>query len=285
VKLLAATIATALLAVPTLKVDVGEPTFGLVSSGGSMWVGGTGSGDVLRLDPATGKVLSRVPIGVRTFNLAAAPGAVWGLSNLTSTAARIDTRTGNVTASVKVGNGPYDIEWGFGSAWVANSLDGTVSRITGKKVVKTIKVGVEPNGLSAIGNYLWVTDHTAGKLLRLDPRTNRVTGSVALAGADWVTGFGGSLYVSQETNTVARVDARTLKVLGRVKVHRNPLGSAIVANQLWVPCIDSNDVVVVNPTTMQVVKTMAAGPGPIVVLPAAGHVWISHTNGTTLWRL
>ena len=112
------------------------------------------------------------------FNLAAAPGAVWGIGNLTNTAARIDTRTGKVTASVHVGNGPYDIEWGFGSAWVSNSLDGTVSRITGKKVVKTIKVGVEPNGLSAIGGYLWVTDHTAGKLLRIDPQTNRVTGTV-----------------------------------------------------------------------------------------------------------
>ena len=284
-KILVAAVAAALVAAPTLKVDAGEPTYGLASSGGSVWVGGLGSGNVLRLDPATGKVRSRVSIGARVFNLAAAPGAVWGIANLTNTAARIDTHTGKVTASVPVGNGPYDIEWGFGSAWVSNALDGTVSRITGTKVVKTIKVGVEPNGLSAIGSYLWVTDHTAGKLLRLDPRTNRVTGTVALPGADWVTGFGGSLYVSQETNVVARVDARTLKVLGRVKVHRNPLGSAIVSKQLWVPCIDSNDIVIVDPSTMKVVKTIAAGPGPIVVLPAAGHVWVSHTTGTAIWRL
>ena len=84
---------------------------------------------------------------------------------------------------------------------------------------------------------------------------------------------------------VTRVDARTLKVLGRVKVHRNPLGSAIVSGKLWVPCIDSNDIVVVDPATMKVVKTIPAGPGPIVVLPAAGHVWVSHTTGTAIWRL
>ena len=131
------------------------------------------------------------------------------------------------------------IEWGFGSAWVSNSADGTVSRITGKRVVKTIKVGVEPNGLAAIGSYLWVT------------------------------GFGGSLYVSQETNVVTRVDARTLKVLGSVKVARNPLGSAIVSNELWVPCIDADVVAIVDPKTLKVVKTMPGGPGPIVVLPVA----------------
>ncbi len=284
-RILAATIAAALVAVPALKIDAGEPTYGLAAGGGSVWAGGLGSGDVLRIDPASGKILKRISIGARVFNLAAAPGAVWGIANLTNTAARIDTRTGRVTASVPVGNGPYDIEWGFGSAWVSNALDGTVSRITGKKVVKTLKVGVEPNGLSAIGSYLWVTDHTAGKLLRLDPRTNRVTGTVSLSGADWVTGFAGSLYVSQETNVVARVDPRTLKVIGRVKVHRNPLGTAIVSKQLWVPCIDSNDVVVVDPATMKVVRTIAAGPGPIVVLPSGGRVWISHTTGTSIWRL
>jgi DNA-binding beta-propeller fold protein YncE len=140
-------------------------------------------------------------------------------------------------------------------------------------VVRTIKVGVEPNGLSAIGRYLWVTDHTAGKLMRLDPRTNRVTGTVLLSGADWVTGFAGSLYVSQETNVVTRVDARTLEVLGTAKVKRNPLGSAIVAGKLWVPCIDSGVVVVVDPTTMRVAKTFPAGPSPIVVLPVGKHVW------------
>ena len=104
---------------------------------------------------------------------------------------------------MRVGNGPYDIEWGFGSAWVSNSLDGTVSRITGKKVVKTIKVGVEPNGLAAIGSYLWVTDHTAGKLLRLDPRTNRVTGH----GAAFRRGLGHRLSAARSTSRRRRTSS------------------------------------------------------------------------------
>jgi len=285
VNTVAAIVLAVLAGAGPLKVDAGGLTYGLASNGGSLWVGGLASGDVLRVDPGTGKVVSRVSVGARVFNLASAPGAVWAVSNLTNSVARIDTRTGNVTATVRVGNAPYDVEWGFGSAWVSNSADGTVSRITGKRVVKTIKVGVEPNGLSAIGSYLWVTDHTAGKLLRIDPRTNRVTGTVKLAGADWVTGLGGSLYVSQETNVVTRVDARTLQVLGSAKVARNPLGSAIVSNELWVPCIDAGVIVVVDPKTLKVVKTIPGGPGPIVVLPVAGHVWISHTTGTAIWRL
>ena len=99
-----------------------------------------------------------------------------------------------------------------------------------------------------------------------------------------MTGHNGSLYVSQEANAATRVDARTLKVLGSAKVKRNPLGSAIVKGELGVPCIDSNVVVVLNPATMKVVREIPVGPGPIVVLPVGGHVWVSHSTGTSLWR-
>ena len=131
---------------------------------------------------------------------------------------------------------------------------------------------------------MWVTDHTLGTLTRIDPRTNRATGKVSLPGADWVTGLGGSVYVSQETNVVTRIDVRTLRVLGVAHVKRNPLGSAIVGGRLLVPCIDANAIVTVDPATMRVVSSRPAGPGPIVVLPAGKHYWVSHTTGDTVWR-
>jgi YVTN family beta-propeller protein len=100
-----------------------------------------------------------------------------------------------------------------------------------------------------------------------------------------VTKAAGSLWVSQETNRVARVDPATLKVTATVPVKRNPLGSAVVRGQLWVPCIDSGVIVVIDPATAKVVRTLPGGPSPIVVLPAAGRVWVSHTTGNSVWRL
>ena len=123
------------------STPIGSPTFGLATGGGSVWVGGLGSGDVIRVDPATGKVLTRVTVGARVFNLAAAPGAIWAVDNALSTAVRVDAKTGKVTTRVPVGFQPYDVEWGFGSAWVANAGDGTVWRITNGTVVKKIKIG------------------------------------------------------------------------------------------------------------------------------------------------
>lgn len=267
---------------PVAKVNVGNWNYGLAAAGGSVWSGGFVGGDVVRIDPATAKVTKRIPVGFRIFNLASAPDAVWAVDNTTGRATRIDARTGRITARVKVGAAPYDVEWGFGSAWVSNSLDGTVSRIVGNRVVTTIDVGLEPNGLSAIGPYLWVTLHTGNKLVRVDPRTNRVTGSVPLAGADWVTGYKGSLYVSQETNVVTRVDAKTLKVTGRVQVKRNPLGSSIAGGMLWVPCIDANVIVVVDPAKMKIVRTIPDSGSPIVALSVGNRVWVSHTTANDI---
>lgn len=277
-----ALVLAALAVAPGAKVNVGNWNYGLAAAGGSVWSGGLVGGDVVRIDPSSAKVTKRIVVGARIFNLASAPGAVWAVDNTLGRVTRIDASTGKITARVTVGAAPYDVEWGFGSAWVSNTLDGTVSRITGKRVVKTIRVGAEPNGLSAIGPYLWVTLHTGNKLVRVDPRTNRVTGSVSLPGADWVTGYKGSLYVSQENDVITRVDARTLKVTGRVKVARNPLGSVIAGGKLWVPCIDANAIVVVDPATMKIVRTIAEPGGPIVALPVAGKVWVSHTTGTTV---
>ena len=283
-KLIAATL-LALFTGPPAATQIGSPTFGLAIGGGSVWVGGLGSGDVIRVDPATGKILKRITVGARVFNLAAAPGAVWAIDNALSTAVRIDTKSGNVTARVPVGFQPYDIEWGFGSAWVANAGDGTVWRITNGKVVKKIKVGTEPNGLTAYHGALWVSDHTLGKVVRIDPATNKITATLRIAGADWITGLGDNIYVSQETNQVSRISVRSLKVTGVAKVARNPLGSAIVGKQLWVPCIDANEINVVDPATMKVVTHRTAAGGPIAVLSAFGHTWVTQSTGTKLLRL
>src|SRR3954454_4235905 len=283
-KLIAAAL-LAILAGPSAATPIGSPTFGLATGGGSVWVGGLRSGDVSRVAPASGKILTRLTVGARVFNLAAAPGAVWAIDNALSTAVRIDTNTAKVTTRVPVGFQPYDIEWGFGSAWVANAGDGTVWRITNGKVAKKIKVGTEPNGLTAYRGALWVSDHTLGKVVRIDPATNKITGTMHIAGADWITGLGGSIYVSQETNQISRISVSTLKATGVAKVARNPLGSTIVGKQLWVRCIDANRIDVVDPATMRVVARKSAAGGPIVVLSAFGHAWVSQSTGTKLLRL
>jgi DNA-binding beta-propeller fold protein YncE len=123
-----------------------------------------------------------------------------------------------------------------------------------------------------------VTDHTLGRLIRIDPRTNKITGRLKLSGADWATPAAGSLWVSQETNVVARVDPRTMKVLKVVKVQANPLGSAVIGGELWVPCLDGNAIVVIDPASGAVVDTIGSLTGPTVVAPDGDHAWVTQSS-------
>jgi hypothetical protein len=52
-----------------------------------------------------------------------------------------------------------------------------------------------------------------------------------------------------------------------------------------VPCIDANAIDVVDPATMKVVAHKTTAGGPIAVLSAFGHTWVTQSTGTKLLRL
>jgi len=73
-------------------------------------------------------------------------------------------------------------------------------------------------------------------------------------------------------------------VRATVRVGANPLASAAVAGELWVPNIDANTVSVIDPATNSVRRTIEVGKSPIAVAEAAGAVWVSSEEDGDLWR-
>jgi YVTN family beta-propeller protein len=69
-----------------------------------------------------------------------------------------------------------------------------------------------------------------------------------------------------------------------VRVGANPLAAARVGGELWVPCIDSGTVSVVDGTANAVRRTITVGPSPIAVAQAAGSAWLSSEQDGDLWR-
>jgi YVTN family beta-propeller protein len=88
----------------------------------------------------------------------------------------------------------------------------------------------------------------------------------------------------REDGKVTRLDPATLAVKAVIAVGRNPLASAWVNGELWVPNIDDDTVSIVNPATNSVRTTFSVSDGPIAIAQVAGDVWICHENGD-LWRL
>ena len=58
------------------------------------------------------------------------------------------------------------------------------------------------------------------------------------------------------------------RVTARVRVGRNPLGSALVGGTLWVACIDGNEIAAIDLETARVRRRIVEPGGPIAIAAA-----------------
>ena len=86
-----------------------------------------------------------------------------------------------------------------------------------------------------------------------------------------------------ESRLRARVDPATGSVED-VSVGANPLASAWVDGELWVPNVDGRTLSIVDPSTRTVQTALPVGDGPLAVVAAASSAWVSHAGGD-VWRL
>ena len=129
-------------------------------------------------------------------------------------------------------------------------------------VVAKIKAGAQPNGVVYAFGAIWVADLGGGQVLKVDVRRNKVVARYPVPKADWITPSADALWVSTEANDVVRLDPATGAVLARIPVGANPLASAWVGGELWVPNIDDGTISVIDPATNSVRTTFAVGKRP-----------------------
>jgi YVTN family beta-propeller protein len=268
------------------KLHVGLSASFALSGGGAVWVTDHTGNQVVRVDPAAGRVAKRIKLGGYPFGLAYGAGSLWVGQRYGDTVSRFDPATGKRKARIAVGSAPYALAFGGGSLWVTNENSGTVSRIGPKrnKVVKTIRVGGGPNGIAVGFGKVWVADYGRGRLIRINASRNRVEKTIRIPTADWITPAAGSLWVSSETGFVYRVDPATMQVRSKIAVGQNPLASTVAGDQLWVPNIDSGTVSVIDLASGRVSSTEAAGPSPIAAVVSAGSAWVTSELDGDLWR-
>jgi YVTN family beta-propeller protein len=268
------------------KIQVGTLTGIPVSAYGSVWTTDLGGNRLVRIDPSTARVSGKVGLGQRPYGLTGGAGSMWVASQQASTVARVNPRTLKVTKRIRVGYQAFAAAYGAGSVWVSLEGDGSVVRINPRRnrVVARIRGFGDPNGLVYANRALWVSVLSRGRVVRINARTNRVTARIRVPAADWITAGAGVLWVSSERNRVYRLDPRSGKVTGSVRVGANPLASAFVGSELWVPNIDSNTISVVDPAHDTVSRTIPAGNGPLGVLSAASGVFVTMYKDGAVWR-
>jgi streptogramin lyase len=203
----------------------GQPALGA----GSVWALDGTNRQVVRIDPATNTVVARIDIGGTgpIGGLLFAYNSVWAASDGDAQVVRIDPATNAVTARVALRRGsrrprltmdPQTI--GRGAVWIANT-DVTARGYHTIATVNAASMTADPKrvpvvrgdlvGLVRVGRSIWVTDDS-GALWRIDAVRRTVLGRVAIcAQTAYVAAGAGSVWaIDPMGGSLVRVRPRVL---------------------------------------------------------------------------
>ena len=125
----------------------------------------------------------------------------------------------------------------------------------------------------------YVTDDLRDLLLRFDPGSGRVEGSVHLAGRPTAMVLDGrDLWVADMVdNQVVEVDARTLHIVRSVSVPAGPSGLAVLGPHVWVTSVVANEITAIDTRTGATGIPVDVVGGAVRVAAGFGALWITGT--------
>jgi hypothetical protein len=184
------------------------PVVGLSVGAGAVWADTTGD-RLLRIDPRTARVVAS--LAVPAAGVAVDHQAVWvvccGVSASSGLLRRIDPASNRVVTTVRLPGAADAVGVGAGGVWV-RSPAGLVWRVdpASGRVLATIRFrhdagSGEPGGAVAVSRGgVWVSDPAGGRVWRIDPRRNRLTGERwEAAGSDLAVAADGVVWTSSQT--------------------------------------------------------------------------------------
>jgi YVTN family beta-propeller protein len=220
------------------SIKVGDQTrdtnhsdpWSVAAGNGQIWATDRADQAVVRIDPATNRIVQTIRIGMEPFGIAIVGHTFWAAGGRDDpvgqqdVVVRIDLRTGKEVAVIHVGK----VLWLRMTAtptavWLLSWDPARVLRLdpTRGKVIASIKATASPESAAVGYGALWVADQTLTGLDRIDVRTDKVVARIHFpryrqyyfpgfenAGPDVVVG-GGAVWVIADQSTLLRIDPRT----------------------------------------------------------------------------
>jgi len=164
----------------THTISVGGEPVALCAGLGQVWVADRSGSAVIRVNATSGAVAARIAVGSQPVSIGFSKEGVWTANAGDGTLSLIDRSHDWVNATLKVGGRPVSVASANGVVWVADADGGQVLRIDGtsKEVTARIKVGGSPGWVTAYDGWdVLVALPSASRIVRVDPKKNRVFGS------------------------------------------------------------------------------------------------------------
>ena len=233
-----------------------------------------------------GAITAEAPVGSSPWGVAVGQGSVWVTNYNDGTVSRIDPVT-HAVVPIQVESTPTGIAVGADAVWVTNSYSGTVSRIdpADDSVVATSRSATVPPGWRSAMARCGSPTAATGRSARSTPSATTAT-TIPLGGATDVAVGEGAVWVSDAANgRVLRVDPQTNRVTGSINVGTGPSAITVGFGSVWVTNSLDGTISRINPQTNKVTAVLQVGSGPNAIAAGAGGVWVANELGGTVVRI
>jgi DNA-binding SARP family transcriptional activator/ABC-type transport system substrate-binding protein len=228
---------------------------------GALWTLSS-TGELTRLDPATGKELGRVGLGIEPSGLDVGEGFVWVTGRTSPTLFQIDPSSTGIANRFPLPmqgvetNLTGEVVVGAGSVWVGHggyNPGALVERLdpeTGDVQARIPLLAGDVDHLAFADGALWVASSSSGELRKVDPETNDVVFKRKLqARLCCVAAGGGYAWAATNPDGVVWKVSASGDVLPTIDLG-SPIESLVYADDaLWAAIGDNGTVVRVDPTT------------------------------------
>jgi DNA-binding SARP family transcriptional activator len=143
---------------------------GIARCDGSLWVADNRGDRVVRLDPATGRVVAMIRVKF-PWMIACGNGGLWVTSSGVGVQ-RIDPARNAIIATARLPEPNVTLAVGGGYAWTSNETTGTVYKVDGHgAVIATYETGDGARQVSFAAGRLWVANQDVGTVTGIDAAT------------------------------------------------------------------------------------------------------------------
>jgi virginiamycin B lyase len=278
---------------PTATLKVGGTADWVLVTDNAVWVASTKPNAVLRIDPATNKIVATVKVsGEACSGLATGFGSIWvPICGEKPELVRIDGAKNTVSGTLPIA--PAAPEGGIAtsddSVWMVTDKNGTLNRIDPSTNNVRQRISIPPGSYNPVfsDGIVWITGVDSSVLTAVDADSGEVLESVAvgLKPRFLAAGVGSIWTLNQGDGTVSRVDERNRKVTATIRVGIPGPGGDIGygGESVW-PTVFGVPLTRVNASTNKVIRQWV-GEGGDSLRVGFDSIWITDYKRGLLERI
>ena len=278
---------------PSVTLKIGGSADWVLVTGDSVWVASSKPYAVLRIDPASNRIVAVVRLpGEACSGLASGFGSIWApLCGKNAGLARIDSHTHKIAAMLPIA--PAGAEGGItasdDSIWMVTDKPSTLIRIAPSTNSVRQRISIPSgsyNPLYSVG-VVWVSSVDANVVTAVDGATGEVLAKIPVGPKPrFLTAGGGSIWsLNQGDGSITRIDEKSRTVTGTILAGIPGTGGDIDYgfDAVW-PSLFGVPLTRVDANTLEVSKQWV-GPGGDSLRVGFDSIWITDYKKGLLLRI